>query len=62
MRRLAIPLFAVVLAALVLAPAASGVAHPTVRDVGPMVGIEASEKVLVGLPASLMLYGIKTRN
>ena len=43
MRRLAIPLLAVVLAALVLAPAASGVAHPTVRDVGPMVGFRRHE-------------------
>jgi hypothetical protein len=43
MRRLAIPLFAVVLAALALAPAASGFAHPTVRDVGPMVGFRRHE-------------------
>ena len=30
--------------------------------VGPMVCIETSEKVLVRLPSSLMLHGIKTRN
>ena len=42
-RRWAIPLFAVVLAALALDPAASGVAHPRVRDVGPMVGFRRYE-------------------
>ena len=43
MRRWAIPLFAVVLAALALAPAAGGIAHPRVRDVGPMVGFRRYE-------------------
>jgi hypothetical protein len=43
MRRLAIPLLAVLLAALALPPAASGISHPTVRDVGPMVGFRRWE-------------------
>src|SRR4026209_2451357 len=43
MRRLAIPLFAVVLAALALAPAAAGRPRPRGREVGPMVGFRRYE-------------------